>query len=109
MPAVPESRLRVRLAGLGDGRWRRAAVDVGEVERPVGDRLELDIEARPEGIDSLAEVQVDDGAVVEAERAAERVERDLETAVKVPSHRGLEVERQRQPEEGLAQRRLNRR
>jgi hypothetical protein len=78
-------------------------VDVGSVECPLRNRFNFDVEVGVEGIDALGQVEVDDHAVVQAEGAAEGVERDLEPAVQVAPVRGFEVEGQVDAEEGAFQ------
>src|SRR6476619_830200 len=66
--------------------------DILRVELPVGDRLDLDLNARVECVHLLYEMDVDHHPVVEAECFGERIEGDLEAAVEVAAIGRLEVE-----------------
>ena len=54
---------------------------VVRIERPIVNRLDLDFEPGPERIDLLDQVKIDDRAVIDAERLADCIERDLQPAI----------------------------
>src|SRR5919199_6039194 len=82
---------------------RLAQIDILAIELPVGDGLQLDLHPRVERVDPLDQVDIDHAPVVEAERLADRVLRDLQPAVEVALERRLEVEVEVEPEVALSQ------
>jgi hypothetical protein len=70
-----------------------AKVDVGPVETPIPDLLDLQLQPGAKRVDPFGQMEIDDGAVVDPELAADRIERDLQTAIEVAPHWGLEEER----------------
>src|SRR6478752_233172 len=62
------------------------------IERPIANRFELDFEPRLERVDLLDQVEIDHRAIVDPQRNANRIERDLQSPIEIAPFRGFEIE-----------------
>ena len=70
--------------------------DIFLIELPVGERFQLHVEVRMEGVNAFGEMDVYDAVIVDAQSYAEGIQSDFEPAVEVPSEGCGEIEFQEQ-------------